>query len=144
MLMLVPRVVKFGAITIERVVAVAVDRMAAKSVVEWGDAGPFVVLADVPEQRVTVTVRQVLTREDLADLKPGASGMLVIYTGATAGESGRRKVSGTGVLQSAESEIRGGEGTGGAASAMRVLKFVMVSSDGVTDPIVVVDAGAEV
>jgi hypothetical protein len=142
MLMLVPRVVKFGAVAIERVVAVSVDRVAARSVVEWGDAGPHVVLADVPEQRVTVTVRQVLTREDLADLRPGASGQLVVFTGATAGESGRRKVSGSGVLLSAESEIRGGEGAAGA-SATRVLKFVMVSSDGTADPITVAYAGAE-
>jgi hypothetical protein len=142
MLMMSPRVVKFGAVVIERVVAVAVDRAAAKSAVEWGDGGPHVVFADVPEQRVTVTVRQVLTREDAADLTPGTSGMLVFFTGPTGAEGGRRKISGTAVLMGAESDVRGGEGVD--ASAGRTLRFVMVSADGSADPITVSDAGAEV
>jgi hypothetical protein len=142
MLMLSPRVVKFGAVVVERVVAVAFDRAAAKSVVEWGDGGPHVVFADVPEQRVTVTVRQVLTREDAADLVPGTSGTLVVYAGPTGAEGGRRKISGTAVLMASESDVRGGEGV--EVSAGRTLRFVMVSADGAADPITVSDAGAEV
>jgi hypothetical protein len=142
MLMIAPRVVKFGAVVIERVVAVAIDRTAGKGVVERGDGGPHAVFADVPEQRVTVTVRQVLTREDMADLTPGTSGTLVIFTAPTGAEGGRRKVSGTAVLMGAEGDVRGGEGIEVAAG--RTLRFVLLSADGSADPVTVVEAGAEV
>lgn len=144
MLMLMPQAVKFGSSTLESVTAVAIDRAASKAIADGGDAGRHIVFADVPEQKVTLTVRQHLTREDLNDPRPGAIGTLAVWTAPAASETGRRKLSGTAVLMSSETELRSGASAASGVVATRVLKFLMVSTDGAVDPITITDAGAEV
>ncbi|XVJ58421.1 MAG: hypothetical protein HEQ23_03080 [Tepidisphaera sp.] len=144
MLMLMPRSVKFGATTIESVTAVAIDRAPDKLIADRGDGGPHITFADVPEQRVTVSVRQHLIREDVTDLKPGASGTLAVWTAPAASETARRKLSGVAVLLSSETELRSGASAASGVVATRVLRFLMVSADGAADAITITDAGAEI
>ena len=64
MLFLFPTDVEFAGAVWPGVTSVAIGRRAEKSIVEFGDGGSHVVLADVPEQRVEVTVSQELTADD--------------------------------------------------------------------------------
>lgn len=142
MLMLNPAVVKFGSTVLDNVAAVTIDRVPAKDAVEWSDYGPYPVTADVPEQRVTATVRQRLTREDPNSPVPGQSGTLTVSVSLTGTDAARRKVTAVAVVLSCVHEVEGAWGKQQPAAA-RVIKFVLLSSDGAADPVTVTDAGAE-
>lgn len=133
MLILNPRSVVFGTVTWENVRAVAVTRRAHKEVVEWGDAGPHVVLVDVPEQRVEIEVVIELARDDLASPKPGEQAVLSLHTSASASDAFRKKLSATCVVTRVEHEVslKGG--------ATRRVLLTCVSSDGTVDPVSVTE-----
>lgn len=144
MLILQPRLVRFGPTVLENVSAVAIARSALQAVVEWGDGGPHAVFADVPRQKLTITVRQTLAAGDPADLVPGSSGAFILCTAPAESDAGRRKLSASVVLLSAESDLRPAEPRGPAAGlGVRTLTFVALSPDGAADPLTVTDAGAE-
>lgn len=139
MLVLNPRQVTFAGERWEDVTAVAIDRDAAREVVEWGDLGPHVALADVPEQRITVKVTQQVSRDDIDSPRPGDAGELTFYLSPAGTDAGRRRVRANVVVLRCLHEI------GQKAGAVRVVEMVAVSSDGAADPIVVEDAtGGEV
>lgn len=138
MLVLNPRMVKFGPVVWDGVLSVAIDRLAQKRVVEWTDAGPHAVMADVPEQRVEIAVVQELAREDLAGPAPGQQAELVLFTSPTASEAARRKVTTQAVVVQVRHEISLKRG------AVRTIELVAVSAAGGTDPVVISDAGAGV
>lgn len=129
MLVLNPRVVKFGSAAWEDVAAVSVDREAQRLVLEWGDLGPHAVLADVPEQKVTIRVVQEVARGDVDVPRPGDQGTVEFYTSPASGSAGRRRVNATAVIIDVTHELslRGG--------AIRRVTMVAVSGDGVTDPV---------
>lgn len=139
MLVLNPRQVTFDGERWEDVTAVSIDREAAREVVEWGDLGPHVVLADAPEQRVTVKVTQQVVRDDIDSPRPGDAGELSFHTSPAGTDAGRRRVRASVVVVRCAHEV------GQKAGAVRVVEMVAVSSDGAADPIVVEDAtGGEV
>lgn len=129
MLLLNPRVVRFGSATWEDVAAVAVDREAHRLVLEWGDLGPHAVFADVPEQKVTIRVVQEVARGDVDVPRPGEQGTVEFHTSPASGSAGRRRVSATAVITDVTHEVslKGG--------AIRRVTLVAVSGDGVTDPV---------
>lgn len=137
MLVLNPRLVKFGPSTWENVVSVAIDRAAHKQVIEWSDAGPHAVMADVPEQRVTIKVMQELLREDIAAPRPGEQAELIVFI-SPAGDSARRKVAMQAVVLHVTHELSLKKG------AVRTVELAAVSSAGSVDPITITDAGAGV
>lgn len=134
MLLLNPRVVKFGGVVWESVAAVAVDRRAQKTVEEWSDLGPYATLADVPEQRVRITVLQELTREEVGSPRPGESGVVSFFTSPGDADAGRRKVSATAVVLDVSHELSLKKG------AVRTITLAAVSADGAADPITISDA----
>lgn len=136
MLLMNPRLVRFGSATWENVVSVAVSRTAGRGVVEWGDAGPYPTFADVPEQQVTAVLRQLLQREDVSSPRPGDSGVLVVFTAAAGSDLGRKKMSATGVVTAVTYELE-------ATKAVRTVTLTLVSADGASDPWTVAEAGAE-
>ncbi len=145
MLILNPWLVKFGTAALENVVAMTIDRAAQREVLEWGDGGPFATFADVPEQKVSATVKQALTREDTQSPRPGDSGTLVVYIAPSGGDAGRKRLTALAVIISATIELRStASGAAPGMTAVRTLRFALVSSDGATDPVAVSDAGAEV
>lgn len=138
MLVLNPRLVKFGAFVWEGVLSVVIDRLAHKQVVEWSDAGPHAVFVDVPEQRIEVRIAQELIREDLAGPVPGQQAELVLYTSPTSSEAARRKVSLQAVVVQVSHELSLKKG------ALRMIELVAVSATGASDPVSISDAGAAV
>ena len=132
--MLNPRAVRFGETVWEDVSAVVVDRQARRTVTEWSDLGPQVVLVDAPEQLVTVRVVQQVARDDIGTPVPGDSGELTFATAPTGGDTPRRRVVAQCVVTDVTHELSIRNG------AVRTVKLVAVSSDGVADPVSVEDA----
>lgn len=133
MLFLFPDDVGFGGAGWPGVTSVAIGRRAEKSIVEFGDGGSHVVLADVPEQRVEVTVSQELSAGDAGGPVPGEEGVLAFETGPTGSGVGRRRVSLAAVVLAVKYRVSKTHG------ASRVVELVGVSGDGVADPVVVED-----
>ncbi|MCC6678794.1 MAG: hypothetical protein IT436_16805 [Phycisphaerales bacterium] len=136
MLVLNPRVVKFGSVVWDGVLSVAIDRLANRKTIGWTDAGPHATFADIPEQRIEVRITQELTREDLAGPIPGQQAELVLYTSPTSSEAGRRKVSLQAVVVQVSHELSLKKG------AVRMIELVAVSATGAGDPVTISDAGA--
>lgn len=136
MLAINPQTVKFGASAWPNVASVTVDRAADKLVADVSDLGPHVVLVDVPEQRVAVRVVADLQGEDLNGPRPGDAGTLVFFTSPAGTDGGRKKVSMNAV-------VTGVRHPGGPRGFTRAIDLIAVSSDGITDPITIADAGGE-
>jgi len=140
MLILNPQSVVFGSVVLEQVTMVAMDRVGTRVVLEWGDGGPHVVFADVPEQRVNVRVVQEVDVV-VESVKPGDLGTLSFVASMSGADAGRRKVSATAVVTGVGYEVgRSAASTGAAPRAIRTLTFVLVSGNGATDPVVVTEA----
>lgn len=134
MLLLNPRSVRFDGTEWEDVSAVVVDRSAARSMKEWSDLGPHVVLADVPEQVVSLRVVQQVARDDVGTPVPSEAGELVFFTSPAGGDTPRKKVTVQCVVTDVTHELSLKNG------AVRTVKLLAVSSDGVADPVSVEDA----
>lgn len=142
MLVMHPQSVSFGTVRIDNVTAITLSRHAVRATLELTDdagGGPYHVYADVPEQRVTAAVRQVLTREDPLDLRPGSQATLVVFTAPAASDASRRKLSATAVVIDVAAEVK----SGATPTAARTITFALLSADGATDPVTVVDARGE-
>lgn len=135
MLLLNPRSVTFAGTVWEDVSAVVIDRAAARAVKEWSDLGPHVVLADVPEQLVTLRVVQRVARDDVGTPVPGESGELVLHTAPAGSDTPRRRLTAGCVVTDVSHEVSLKNG------AVRTIKLIAVSPDGPTDPITIEDAG---
>ncbi|MFG0305681.1 MAG: hypothetical protein ACF8Q5_05650 [Phycisphaerales bacterium JB040] len=129
MLALNPRRVEFGGDTWGNVSSVAISRTAETLIAEWSDAGPHMVLADVPEQRVTVEVVQSLLGEDMDEPKPGAMGTLSFETGRSSTDSSTDTVSMTAVIERVWYEVSVSRGS------TRRVRLLAVSADGLADPV---------
>lgn len=134
MLLLNPRTVSFGGVEWEEVSAVVIDRSAGRAVKEWSDLGPHVVLADVPEQVVTVRVVQQVARGEVGSPTPSESGELVFHTAPAGGDAPRKKVSARCVVTDVTHELSLKNG------AVRTVKLIALSSDGAADPVTLEDA----
>lgn len=134
MLVLNPAMVKFDNANWPDATTVLVDRVPDKVVVERGDVGPHVTMADVPEQRVTIRVTRELVRDDVGTPKPSQQGELVFYTSPASSDGLRRRVRATCVVVSVTHEV--GRSRGG----IQTITLIAVSSDGAAEPIVIEDA----
>ncbi len=135
MLVLNPSLVVFGATRLEGVLALAVDREAERLVVEWGDAGPHAVFADVPEQRVTVRVEQRVDAPTAAAPTPGAMAALSWTAGGNASDASRTRSTAQAVATRVTHRIR-------PDGAVRTIEFVLVSASGAADPIATLAVGS--
>ena len=133
MLFLFPKEAGFGSATWSNVTSVAIERKAEKSFLEFADGGSHVVLADVPEQRVSVTVIQELLSDDMDEPSPGEQGLLSFETAPNASGAGRKRVSMTAVVLGVDYQVSR------KAGSVRRVDLVAVSADGVADPVGVVD-----
>lgn len=144
MLILNPDRVRFAGQAWPGVTAVVVDRSAERLVESWADMGPYAVLVDVAEQRVTIRVTLALSATDLPGPELGAQGLLEIWTSPTASAARRVRVAGQAVITGVRHEMgaRGGAGGGAGGGGTRVITLAAVSDDGKLDPLFV--AAAEV
>ncbi|MFI4915437.1 MAG: hypothetical protein ACIAS6_02880, partial [Phycisphaerales bacterium JB060] len=108
MLVLNPQSVQLLGATVERVTRVAVSRTPERSLLEWGNTGPYPTFADVPEQRVEIELVADLERGSLDGPEPGDEGTLEFYTAPTAGHGGRRKVETTVVVTAVRDHVEPG------------------------------------
>ncbi|MBL9032497.1 MAG: hypothetical protein JNM80_12430 [Phycisphaerae bacterium] len=134
MLILNPRSVTFGLATWDGVVAVSIDRAAARVVEEWSDDGPYAVLADVPEQRTRIIVAQEPSADDVGVPRPGDQATLTLHTSPASADAGRRVISATAVVLAVEHEISLKRG------ASRTITLAAVSASGNADPISIIEA----
>ena len=131
MLIVQPREVSFGPVTWAGVSSVSIERRAERSFTEFAGEGPHAVLADVPEQRVGVTVVQELLEDDMDAPSPGESGTLSFETALNSSAAGRKRVTLTGVVMHVRYAVSR------KAGSVRTVELVAVSSDGVVDPVTV-------
>lgn len=131
MLIVDPREVVYGGVTWAGVTSVAVERKASRSFAEYGGSGPHAVLADVPEQRVEVTVVQELADDDMDAPVPGWEGELEFETASNASDAGRRRVSMRAVVLGVRYAVSRKSGSS------RTVELLAVSADGVADPVTV-------
>lgn len=134
MLLLNPRTVRFGAAVWDNIAAAVIDRAPHKTTEAWSDLGPYATLADVPEQRVRISLTQELTRDDVGSPRPGDQGTLTLCTSPALADAGRKKVSCTAVVLAVVLELSLKKG------AVRTIQLAAISPDGATDPITVTDA----
>ncbi|MEZ6242777.1 MAG: hypothetical protein R3B57_07010 [Phycisphaerales bacterium] len=135
MLVLNPRQVTFGSATWGNVASVSIGRTSNKLLAEWSDEGAHVVLADVPEQLVTVRVVQEMLGDDMDTPKPGESGELTFTTGANSSDAATREVTiASAVVRTVSYE------TSTSRGSRRYIELIAVSSNGTTDPVSVDDA----
>src|SRR3954469_1881672 len=92
MLLLHPRLVRFGAATWDNIAAVAIDRAAHKTIEEWTDAGPYAALADVPEQRTRIRITQEPPPDHLPAPAPGEQAQFVLFPRPPPGDASRRRL----------------------------------------------------
>lgn len=134
MLLLAPRLVRFGPATWDNIASVAIDRLAHRTIEDWSDAGPYPTLADVPEHQVRIVVQQELGRDDLGPPIPGDQDTLTFFTAPTAADSSRKQLSATVVVLSVTHSLSLKRG------ALRTITLAAISPDGATDPITITDA----
>lgn len=129
MLWLNPERVTIGAVELRGVIAVAVDREAARLTEEFSDLGPHVAFADVPEQRVMIRLTRELVESEGTLLRPGDQGALSFRASANASDVAGRTVSATVVVTGV------GHTLGARSTARQVIVCVAISSDGAADPV---------
>lgn len=134
MLILNPRLVKFGPSVWSDVTLIAIDRDASRLALEWSDLGPHPVFADAPEQRLTIRVVQEIARDDLDTPRPGDQATLVFYTSPTGADARRRKVTVTAVVTGVSHELSLTRGT------QRRTTLTALSPTGAADPVIIADA----
>ncbi len=132
MLVLHPERVTFAGAEWKGVKSVAVARIAAKGVVDYGDAGPHAVFADAPEQRTRVTVVCAVGADDLAPPLPGAAGVLEARVGRAGSEVERKELRASVVVMNVSYKVSG-------AGAERTVEFEAWSADGAADPVTMVE-----
>lgn len=129
MLFLNPNKVTLGTLELTNVAYLAFDRGARRSALEWTDLGPHVGFADVPEQRVDVTiVRRVMTSEPTAP-KPGESLVLSLRAAPGASAANILQVTATVVITAVEHSYSAG------GKATQTVRAVCVSTTGAADPV---------
>lgn len=134
MLLLHPRLVRFGPASWDHITAVAIDRSAHRTVEDWTDLGPYAAHADVPEQSVRIRITQELEEGDPGSPRPGEQATLTLCTAPTLGDAGRRRLTATAVILDVAHDLALKRG------ALRVITLAAISPDGSTDPIQITDA----
>jgi len=114
------------------VTAIAIDRRAARLVVEYGDAGPHPAFVDAPEQIATIRVRRDVHPGEATfpDLRPGALVGFFARLAPSAGDASVRTIAAQAVVRAIEHDLTPRK------SAEQIISLVAVSTTGGADPIV--------
>lgn len=134
MLILNPRLVRFGASNWMDVTSITIDRLPHRTTEDWSDHGAFPTHADVPEQKIRIAITQELARDDIDAPIPGETADLTFHTSPTRADAGRTRVSTSAVILSVQHELSQRKG------AIRTITLAAISPDGATDPITTSDA----
>lgn len=137
MLLPLPNSLTFGEIALSDAAVVTIDRAAAKAVLDWSDAGPHPVFADVPEQCTTITIARDLIRGDLSAPAPGQLGELAFLFSAAGANSdaARKRFTAACVVRDVRHELLPAR-----PAARQLITFLPISPDGTQDPVTITDA----
>ena len=125
-MLLHPRSVNFGDLVLDGVVALVIDRIATREIVEFDEAGPHAAFADVSEVRTVITLTRRLNHATLDTPMPGMLAELSFTSASGSHDAGRARVRAMAVLRETRHTLADGGGRGGA-SAMQMLTFIAVS-----------------
>jgi len=132
MLFIAPLTVNMGGVIYANVLSISMDRQATREVVEFGDAGPHVVFADVAEMRtkVVITMDVGLEPVGMVSFAPGEALTISFDYGINGAEASKRRVIvAQGVVMGYTYAMKQGK------PVARVVELLAVSSDGSADPI---------
>ncbi|MCC5824020.1 MAG: hypothetical protein LAT64_13120 [Phycisphaerales bacterium] len=132
MIILRPNTVSFAGTDWPRVERLAIDRVAAKTVREWSEHGPYPTLVDVPEHLVRVRIVQAFDQTEMTSPRPGDLGQLRVEL-TRGGDEGRRLVRIDAVVESVTHDI-------GPKQALRTITLTAQSSAGSADPVLITNA----
>lgn len=138
MFILDPQRVQLGDYLLEGATAVLIDTLAEKTIEDRADAGPWPVLADVPEQRVRITIVQRLESTDLNPPPLGYGGTMRVTAARGQSDRGRVTLHADVVVLEVRYALGGGARAGGAE---RRITLAGVSADGVSSPLAFAPAG---
>jgi hypothetical protein len=134
MLILNPRSVTFGPSRWDNILSISVDRTPQRIIEDWSDAGPYVVFADIPEQKLRITVTQELSATDLAAPTPGDRATLSLLTSPAATDQRRQRLTTSAVVLQTKHDLSQKN------APTRTILLAPISPDGETDPITITDA----
>lgn len=131
MLFLNPHHVALNDLILDHVEAIAISRKADRLVIDYSDGGAFPVFADVPEQRITITItRDLIHKDNIADAAvPGAAFDLTFTTSPNASDAGARAFDIPVVITGAEHALTR------TGRALQTITALAISDDGETDPV---------
>ncbi len=133
MLVIRPRVVKFGGGEWDGVVRVAIESSSVEMVEDWDGEGPNLMFADSTRRRTGVSIFQEIDGDDLLSPDPGSESVLVVEVDR-GNDADAKVISMTAVVQSVSYSFSGGRST-------RLVRLVAVSSQGNVDPVSVIGGG---
>jgi hypothetical protein len=136
-----PDTVKFGTLTLDNALHLAVDRASERLALEWSDAGPHAVFADVPEQRITLRLSRRIVGQAPASVVPGQRDTLVAeFAPGGSGAGRRRRLTVTAVVTGVDYQLAGADAASGTSRSTRQdITLVALSTDGAADPIAIQD-----
>jgi len=137
MLVLSPRLVRFGAQEWSGVSSVVIDRRVTRAVVEFSDQGPHVAFADAAEVEVRVKVTQTVDEASADGPEAGAQAALSFVSAPGRTGAHRRKVSCSCVVLGVAHEVSE------RRAGVRTIELVAVSPDGGATEPVTVEAASE-
>ncbi|MBX3382751.1 MAG: hypothetical protein KF864_04485 [Phycisphaeraceae bacterium] len=134
MLILRPDTVIFDDEPLHDVAAIAIERAAESRALEWSDAGPHTAFADVPQQRVEITLISDLRSGTEDTPPPGRAGALSFYLAQASSVPRRRITIPSAVVLSSTYDIQQN------TRARRTLRFIALSPNGgAADPVSITD-----
>lgn len=131
MLILSPRQVRFGSLTLADIAAIIIDRSPARTVEEFTEHGPYAVFADIPVQRLRLHIVQQATSDVPDDPRPGDQAMLTFHTAHATTAARPSTISALCVVLAVQHELSLKHG------ATRKVTLVPISETGETDPITI-------
>ncbi|MBU6411988.1 MAG: hypothetical protein KGS45_00820 [Planctomycetes bacterium] len=125
-----PTRVTFGSLLLSSVSSISIDRTASREAIDFSDAGPHPTFADIPEQKVLITILQYLTSSDFAAPLPSSSATLTIHAKPNDSDSGSLTLQASTVVRSCTHSLN-------PKGATRTISLIAISTNGATDPITI-------
>lgn len=129
MVILSPPAVVIGTAELRSVESVLINRTPDRLVVEHTDLGPHAAFVDVPERRVTVTIRRRVREDEPSPAKPGDSVALSLTTSESAASGRARRITANAVVTHVTHDI------GPNSAVVQTIVLIAFGTDGANDPI---------
>jgi hypothetical protein len=130
MLLLSPTRVSLGNLVLQNVSSISIDRLPSREVLEFSDLGPYPTFADIPEQKVLITILQHLTSSDFAAPLPSASATLTIHARPNGTDAGSVTLQANTVVRAVSHDLA-------PKAATRTISLIAISSSGTANPITI-------